>query len=207
MDNTKEYCNLGKLVMNYFIEYINNENQKNYKKNFASYKDATLFKPIKPTQTELAKTLEMYGNNERLLKNNLSNYLRGLQPFPKELILQIANKLELNGSQFIELAKEYAFNHNLIEKEYHIESKNWFSRSNYETNNEYLQKQAKENIKSYFTNCITYYLIVEYLNSFCMDLLLSNYEIKNAVFSASSKDHLQKLANLIFGEEEKKEEI
>lgn len=62
--------------MDYFGEYIESKNQENYTKRYSHYKDAKSFKEIKPTQTELAKTLEMYGNNGRLLKNNLSNYLR-----------------------------------------------------------------------------------------------------------------------------------
>ena len=83
--------------MEYFTEYIHNKNQSIYEKNNSSY-TSPVYKPIKPTQSELARELGMYGNNGRLLKNNLSNYLRGSQPFPQDILLQIIYKLKLNES-------------------------------------------------------------------------------------------------------------
>lgn len=201
MDNTKEYCAIGKLVMDYFTEYIHYKNQKNYKDNFSSYKDATLFRPIKPTQTELAKTLEMYGNNNRLLKNNLSNYLRGSHPFPQDILLQVIYKLKLNSSQFMKLAEEYAIQHNLLEKEYHINNKNWFT-----TENKNIETQVKERLNTFQTDCIIYLLIMEYLNTYYKDLYIPtskgerDYELTNLLICATDRKTLKKLANHIFGE-------
>lgn len=201
MDNTKEYCTLGKLVMNYFTEYIHYKNQQNYKDNFSSYKKAAQFKPIKPTQSELARELEMYGNNRRLLKNNLSNYLRGSHPFPQDILLQVVYKLKLNGSQFMELAEEYAIQHNLLEKEYHIDNKNWFT-----TENKNIETQVKERLNTFQTDCIIYLLIMEYLDTYYKDLYIptskgeKDYELTNLLICATDRKTLKKLANHIFGE-------
>ena len=201
MNKIEEYCALGKLVMDYFTEYIDNKNQENYSKNFSHYKDANLFKKIKPTQTELAKTLEMYGNNRRLLKNNLSNYLRGSQPFPKELLLQVINKLKLNASQFMELAEAYAIQHNLLEKEYHIESKNWFTPEN-----KNIETYVKERLNTFQTDCIIYLLIVEYLDTYYKDLDIStksgekDYQLNNVLLCATNRKSLKDLAKHVFGE-------
>lgn len=192
MNEKEQYCPLGKLLMDYFIEYIDNKNQENYTKNFTHYNDAKLFKKIKPTQTELAKTLEMFGNNGRLLKNNLSNYLRGTQPFPKTLILQVTNKLKLNGSQFIELVKEYALQNNLLEKEYHYKDRALFSNLNAPQ----AEKIAKSNIQNYYIQCITYCMIIDYIDTFCKEPL-NPYDntflrITKCIYSSGSMEELLK---------------
>ena len=200
MSEKKQYCTIGKLVMEYFTEYIHNKNQSLYEKNNSSY-TSPVYKPIKPTQSELARELEMYGNNGRLLKNNLSNYLRGSQPFPKELLLQVINKLKLNGSQFIELSEEYAIQHNLLEKEYHIESKNWFTPEN-----KNIETQVKKRLNTFQTDCIIYLLVVEYLDTYFKDLYIpssrgeKDYQLNNVLLCATNRERLKELAKHVFGE-------
>lgn len=160
-----------------------------------------MYKPIKPTQSELARELEMYGNNGRLLKNNLSNYLRGSQPFPQDILLQIIYKLKLNGSQFMELAEAYAIQHNLLEKEYHIESKNWFTPEN-----KNIETYVKERLNTFQTDCIIYLLIVEYLDTYYKDLDIStksgekDYQLNNVLLCATNRKSLKDLAKHVFGE-------
>lgn len=201
MSEKAQYCPIGKLVMDYFSEYIDNKNQENYTKNFSHYNDAKLFKKIKPTQTELAKTLEMYGNNGRLLKNNLSNYLRGSHPFPQDILLQVIYKLKLNASQFMELAEAYAIQHNLLEKEYHIESKNWFTPEN-----KNIETYVKERLNTFQTDCIIYLLIVEYLDTYFKDLYIpssrgeKDYQLTNVLLCVTNRKSLKDLAKHVFGE-------
>ena len=200
MKENSQYCTIGKLIMDYFSEYIHNKNQDLYEKKHASY-TSPVYKPIKPTQSELARELEMYGNNNRLLKNNLSNYLRGSQPFPQDILLQVIYKLKLNSSQFMKLAEEYAIQHNLLEKEYHINNKNWFT-----TENKNIETQVKERLNTFQTDCIIYLLIMEYLNTYYKDLYIPtskgerDYELTNLLICATDRKTLKKLANHIFGE-------
>ena len=200
MKENSQYCTIGKLVMEYFTEYIHNKNQSIYEKNNSSY-TSPVYKPIKPTQSELARELGMYGNNGRLLKNNLSNYLRGSQPFPQDILLQIIYKLKLNGSQFMELAEAYAIQHNLLEKEYHIESKNWFTPEN-----KNIETYVKERLNTFQIDCIIYLLIVEYLDTYYTDLDIStksgekDYQLNNLLLCATNRKSLKDLAKHVFGE-------
>lgn len=101
----------------------------------------------------------------------------------------------------MELAEEYAIQHNLLEKEYHIDNKNWFT-----TENKNIETQVKERLNTFQTDCIIYLLIMEYLDTYYKDLYIptskgeKDYELTNLLICATDRKTLKKLANHIFGE-------
>lgn len=97
-----EYCAIGQCIMDLFTAYIERKNAENFNKlDYETFKQGKhIFKPAKSTQAELSKLLD---NNT----SNISAYLKGQIKIPKEMVLDITEKFELNCEDFLKLAKQF----------------------------------------------------------------------------------------------------
>lgn len=100
-----EYCPIGEYIMELFSAYIDKQNQEVSDK--LDYNQRKTFKPVKANQAALAKFLGK-------TTSNISNKLIGITYVSKDEVLEITDKLQLNGQQFIELARRFALQDNIM---------------------------------------------------------------------------------------------
>lgn len=91
--------------MELFGTYVDKQNQEASDK--LDYKQRKTFKPMKANQATLAQFLDK-------TTSNTSNKLIGITYISKEEVLDLTEKLDLNGPQFIELAKLFAQQKNIM---------------------------------------------------------------------------------------------
>lgn len=91
--------------MELFSAYIDKQNQEASDK--LNYKERKTFKPMKANQATLAQFLDK-------TTSNISNKLIGITCISKEEVLELTEKLDINGPQFIELAKLFAQQKNIM---------------------------------------------------------------------------------------------
>ena len=91
--------------MELFSVYIDKQNQEASDK--LNYKERKTFKPMKANQATLAQFLDK-------TTSNISNKLIEVTYISKEEVLELTEKLQLNGSQFIKLEKLFAQKKNFM---------------------------------------------------------------------------------------------